>query len=510
LENSERNKRRERIQAMRDELTDNHSLGKIPPQSVDLESAVLGAILLEPHCLNTVASILRPESFYKTQHALVFKAIKELYDKGSPVDILTVTQQLRKLGDLEACGGPLYISQLTTPISSSANSEFHSRIICEKFILREIIRVGNTIIKKAYAEDTDTFELLDEFNSSINLIMMENIKQDAMPIRSLTGFLLLDVEKRHMENAYVPGTPTFIRTVDGILGGFKKTDLVLIAARPAMGKTSAMLSAALNQAKAGYKVAIFSLEMSRLQIMYRLASIETGIDLDLIMNKRMDDSRIMLLNQTISRLEQLPIWIDDTPALSVYDLRAKATRLKMQHGIDIVYVDYLQLCTLGKLSEKMVNNREREISKISAEMKRIAGELDIPVVALSQLSRAVEQRGGEKRPIMSDLRDSGSLEQDASVIVFLYRPEYYGVSEIYDGSPSAGLGEWIVAKNRNGKTNTAAVKWVAHLAKYTNRYEDELKTAVTNSANHADSRIESIKPNNTFIPTNNNNNDAPF
>jgi replicative DNA helicase len=476
------------------------SLGKMQPQASDLEGAVLGAILFQPGCLSTVAAILRPESFYEPKHTLIYKAIRELYDKGSPVDILTVTQQLRKSGDLDDAGGPVYVSELTNRIGSTANTEYHARIVCEKFILREIIKVSFQIQNKAYSEDVDTFDLLDEFNSSVNQIMMENVKQDAMPIRSLTGTLLKDVEKRHMENAYVPGVPAYIRTVDGILGGFKKTDLVLIAARPAMGKTSAMLSAALNQAKMGYKVALFSLEMSRLQIMYRLASIETGIDLELIMNKRMDDSRIMLLNQTISRLEQLPVWIDDTPALSVYDLRAKATRLKMQHGIDIVYVDYLQLCTLGKLSEKMLNNREREISKISGEMKRIAGELDIPVVALSQLSRAVEQRGGEKRPLMSDLRDSGSLEQDASVIIFLYRPEYYGIETIFDGTPSQGLGEWIVAKNRNGKTNTASVKWVGYLAKYADIHDEEWKPVMTSLAEHSDARAEGgIRKNESFL-----------
>lgn len=476
-------------------------LGKIPQQAVDLEEAVLGAILLESNALTVVIPILHEHSFYKNEHQVIYKAICSLFAKGHPVDILTVTQELKKTAELELCGGPAAISRLTNGVASTANIEFHARVISEKYIFRSVGVIANKMLHKSYDEQTDVFELLDEFNSEINTLLMENVKQDALPIRSLTGTLVREVEKRQNTAGFTVGIPVGISTIDSRLGGFKNSDLILFAGRPGMGKTAALLSAAINQAKRGVKVAIFSLEMSKEQLVYRLVSQETGIDLEDIMNKALDSSRLDAFNRALGVIESLPIWIDDTGALSVYDLRAKATRLKAQQGIEIVYVDYLQLCTLGTVSKKLVNNREREVSIISATLKQTAKELDIPFVALSQLSRQVETRGGSKRPQLSDLRDSGSLEQDANVVIFVHRPHYYGEETLFDGSPSEGFAEWIVAKNRNGSTGTYSCRWIKHLARFCDHYEGEFgwKPLSTTLVEHSDSRSESIKPNERFF-----------
>jgi len=484
-------------------------LGMLPPQSVDFERAVIGAILLESKSLTIVSGILRTESFYLSQHAKIYAAITDLLDAGIPIDILTVTNQLRKQGELESVGGPVAISKMTNEVASTANIEFHARVICEKYILREIIKVSAKAQQKAFSEDVDLFDLIDEFNSDVNKIMMENVKQDALPLRSLTGALVRDIEERQNSPTYTSGVMSGLYSVDQRLKGFKKTDLILLAGRPGMGKTAAALSAAINQAKMGIKAAIFSLEMSRKQLLERLVSIETGIDLEVISSQKLDSSRLEIFNRALGVIESLPIWIDDTPGLSVYDLRAKATRLKMQHGIDIIYVDYLQLCTLGSLSKKLATQREREISMISAQMKIIAGELDIPVIALSQLSREVEKRPN-KRPIPSDLRDSGSLEQDASVIIFLYRPSVYGEDSLWDGTPAEGKAEWIIAKNRNGSVGTCITDWIAHLAKYSSRHAHESPWNAVPIKEHSDARVESISRNERFLEQSNNQTEDPF
>ncbi len=785
-----------------------HGLDKLPPQAVELEIGVLGAVLLQSESISVVDSILKPESFYDYKHVLIYQAVINLGRKSYPIDILTVTHELRRMGELENAGGVVYVSSLTDRVASSAHLEFHARIICEKYIMRELIKISNDVQKRAYEEETDTFDLLDEFNTGVATIMSENVKQDALPIRSLTGAMMKDVEKR--QNAgddYVSGIPTYINSVDKVLGGFKNSDLIMIAARPAMGKaicvnelllsdkgwikmadvsigdmlagkdgkfyyvtgvypqgktesvrlffddktsivcdldhlwqtttrnerkygkpasvkttqeiinslvskdnrknhsieyhepiewpeqntkidpylygviigdggcsksacaihkeeldliekcqsllptgyylrkgknccydirnnygkhtdffkfipdlkgkrsyekqiapeylinsvenrikllqglidtdgyyvrdswfeysttseklahqivdlvrslsgrasfeikqgkyrkngetvlcrnyyrinisfgnnicpcsslkhlskvngkkkqystkfivgyepvgkvetqcisvdspenlfvttgnvlthnTSFILSCALNQAKRGHKMVIFSLEMSRNQLVQRLAAQEAEIDLYDLANKKLDITRIENLNRAIGVIESLPIWIDDTPALSVFDLRAKAIRLKKQHGIEIIYLDYLQLCTAGKFAKKLVGNETAEVSMISKTLKQIAKEVDVPLVSLSQLSRGVESRTN-KRPMPSDLRSSGSLEQDSDIIGFLYRGEVYGETETPDGKSTAGIGEVIISKHRNGGTGTAYVRWIPHLTKY--------------------------------------------
>jgi replicative DNA helicase len=484
------------------EFTD-HNLGKLPPQAVELEIGVLGAVLQDKDAINIVENILKPESFYKSEHQLIYTAIVNLSRKSYPIDILTVTHELRRMGELENAGGVLNVSSLTNTVASSANLEYHSRIICEKYILRELIKIAGNIQNKAYAEETDTFELLDEFNSGVGDVMSENVKQDALPIRSLTGAMMKDVEKRqNSDENFVSGIPTYINSVDKVLGGFKNSDLIMIAARPAMGKTSFILSCALNQAKRGHKMVIFSLEMSKNQLVQRLAAQEAEIDLYDLANKKLDITRIENLNRAIGVIESLPIWIDDTPALSVFDLRAKAIRLKKQYGIEIIYLDYLQLCTAGKFAKKLVGNETAEVSMISKTLKQIAKEVDVPLVSLSQLSRGVEARSN-KRPMPSDLRSSGSLEQDSDIIAFLYRGEEYGDTETHDGRSTAGLGEVIISKHRNGSTGTAYVRWIPYLTKYAdeNYY-----------SNPPINQVEKPLPaNNNFLNNRTtNNNDAPF
>jgi replicative DNA helicase len=448
-----------------DELSQ-HGFGKLLPQAVELEIGVLGAVLLQSESISVVDSILKPESFYDHKHVLIYQAVINLGRKSYPIDILTVTHELRRMGELENAGGVVYVSSLTDRVASSAHLEFHARIICEKYIMRELIKISNDVQKRAYEEETDTFDLLDEFNTGVATIMSENVKQDALPIRSLTGAMMKDVEKRQNAGGdYVSGIPTYINSVDKVLGGFKNSDLIMIAARPAMGKTSFILSCALNQAKRGHKMVIFSLEMSRNQLVQRLAAQEAEIDLYDLANKKLDITRIENLNRAIGVIESLPIWIDDTPALSVFDLRAKAIRLKKQHGIEIIYLDYLQLCTAGKFAKKLVGNETAEVSMISKTLKQIAKEVDVPLVSLSQLSRGVESRTN-KRPMPSDLRSSGSLEQDSDIIGFLYRGEVYGETETPDGKSMAGMGEVIISKHRNGGTGTAYVRWIPHLTKY--------------------------------------------
>jgi replicative DNA helicase len=373
---------------------------------------------------------------------------------------------LRKVGKLEAVGGEFYLVQLSQRVASSAHIEFHARIILQKFIQRSLIRISNEIIETAYKDSTDVFDLLDEAESKLYDVTQGNIKKSSETAQNL----VLEAKKRIEDISKregLSGVSTGFEKLDKLTSGWQPSDLIIIAARPGMGKTALTLSMARNMAVTKeIPVAFFSLEMSSVQLITRLISSETGLSSEKLRTGKLADHEWQQLNVKVTDLEKAPLYIDDTPSLSIFDLRAKARRLSSQHGIKLIIVDYLQLMTAGSSSK--AGNREQEISTISRNLKALAKELDIPVIALSQLSRAVETRGGTKRPMLSDLRESGAIEQDADIVSFIYRPEYYNIDEWDDEerTPSQGQAEFIVAKHRNGGLDNIRMKFVGHLGKF--------------------------------------------
>lgn len=439
--------------------------GRIPPQAVDFEEAVLGAMLIDNSAINQVIDILSPESFYKTEHQLIYKAVKELFGASQPVDILTIANALRSSGDLDSIGGEYYLIMLSQKVSSSAHSEFHARIIVQKHIQREMIRVASGIMTKAFDETTDVFELLDEAEQSLFEVAQGNISKNYETAQDLIKEAIHRIEEISKKEG-LSGIPSGFTRVDRVTAGWQPSDLVILAARPGMGKTAFVLSMARNMAIDHKKpVAVFSLEMSSVQLITRLISSETGLESEKLRKGNLEDHEWQILMSKVKKIEKAPLFIDDTPALSVFDLRAKCRRLKATHDIQIIIIDYLQLMTAGGQG-KNNGNREQEISTISRSLKSIAKELDVPVIALSQLSRAVETRGGDKRPMLSDLRESGAIEQDADIVTFIYRPEYYKIEEWQDGTPCLNQAEFIIAKHRNGGLDNIRLKFEGHLAKF--------------------------------------------
>jgi replicative DNA helicase len=446
--------------------------GKLPPQAVDLEEAVLGALMLDKEALTDVIDILKKNSFYKDDHQLIYEAILDLFQRSEPIDILTVTQELKKRGELEIVGGPFYIAQLTNRVASSANVEFHARIIAQKHIQRELIKISSETIKQAYDETVDVFDLLDTAEAKLFEVAEGNIRRSYEDMNKLLHKAIKQLEIISKSDG-TSGVPTGFANLDRVTGGFQKSDMIVLAARPGMGKTAFVLSMARNAA-VDYKkgVAIFSLEMSSLQLVNRLIASETEIAGEKLKKGNLEAYEWEQLNARIGKLTNAPIYINDTPGLSVFELRAQCRRLKAEKNIQMVIIDYLQLMS-GSSESK--GNREQEISTISRAVKGIAKELDIPVIALSQLSRAVETRGGDKRPQLSDLRESGAIEQDADMVMFIYRPEYYGITADESGNSTQGLGELIIAKHRNGSTEDVKIRFQNHLAKFVNWENDNFE-----------------------------------
>lgn len=440
--------------------------GKLPPQALDLEEAVLGAMLIDKKGVDEVIDILQPEAFYKTGHQYIYEAIQVLFKSSEPVDLLTVSSQLRKMERLDAIGGDYYLVQLTQKVASSAHIEFHARIILQKFIQRSLIKISSEIIEASYSETIDVFDLLDEAESKLYDVTQGNIKKTSESAQNL----VIQAKKRIEDIALregLSGVPTGFEKLDKLTSGWQPSDLIIIAARPGMGKTALTLSMARNIAVTQQiPVAIFSLEMSSVQLITRLISSETGLSSEKLRTGRLASHEWQQLNVKVADLEKAPLFIDDTPSLSIFDLRAKSRRLASQHKIKLIIIDYLQLMTAATNNKS--GNREQEISTISRNLKALAKELNIPVIALSQLSRAVETRGGSKRPLLSDLRESGAIEQDADIVSFIYRPEYYGIDEWDDEgrTPSQGQAELIIAKHRNGGLDNLRMKFVANLGKF--------------------------------------------
>ena len=441
--------------------------GKVQPQAVQVEEVLLGALMLDKDAFAIVIDILRPSSFYTHAHQLIFKAMLDMFEKNITIDLLTVKDELQKNGDLEASGGTPYLVDLTNKVASSANVEFHARIIAQKFIQRELIRVSTAIIKDAYDETKDVFDLLDEAEKNLFDITEQNLNRGFEKLSSLVVQARTQLEEMAGKEEGLTGVPSGFTGLDRYTSGWHPSDLIILAARPGMGKTAFAMCLARNAA-IDYKkpVAIFSLEMSGLQLTQRLLSMEAGVSGAKLRTGELDDTEWTRLHNAIEKLGDVPLYIDDTPGINIFELRAKCRRLKMQHDIQMVLIDYLQLMSGGPDNKK--GNREQEISGISRALKGMAKELNVPVIALSQLSRAVETRSGPKRPQLSDLRESGAIEQDADIVTFLYRPDYY---EMEESEHEDGLTELILAKHRNGALGTVELKFVKEHVKFID-YQD--------------------------------------
>lgn len=485
--------------------------GKLPPQALDLEEAVLGAIMLEKDAILSVLDILKPECFYQEAHQKIFATAVDLSSADKPIDLLTITEALRKQEMLEEVGGATYISQLTSNVGSAAHLEFHARIVAQKYIQRELIRVSSEIQNKSYDETIDVDDLLDFSERELLNIAEGNIKKETVKINKLISNALHQISEAGKRDDSLSGVPSGFTKVDRITSGWQRSDLIIIAARPSMGKTAFVLSMARNMAVEHQRpIAFFSLEMSALQLVNRLIVGETQLASDKIRNGRLENYEWEQLEYKIKDLEQAPIYIDDTPAISIFELRAKCRRLKQKHNVQAIIIDYLQLMT-GPANS--AGSREQEVSSISRSLKSIAKELDVPIIALSQLNRSVEMRSGNKRPQLSDLRESGAIEQDADLVIFIHRPEYYGLDVDDDGRSLKGIAEIIIAKHRNGAVGDVELKFIREYAKFADLeesisvFEDENGNSIaklSSSMNNTDS------PDNSDLLNNGDDDPMPF
>ena len=498
-------------------LRNNLEIGKIPPQAIELEETVLGAIMLEKDAVLSVIDILKPESFYKDTHQKIYRAIIDLSVNDKPIDILTVTEELRKKEILEEIGGPFYITQLTSRVASAAHIEFHARIIAQKYIQRELIRISSEIQNRAYDDSIDVDDLLDFSENELFQIAEGNIKKDSAKINVLVSEAIKQIEIASKREDRLSGVPSGFTKLDRLTSGWQKSDLVIIAARPSMGKTAFVLSMTRNMAIEHKRpIAIFSLEMASIQLVNRLIVGETELASDKIRNGNLEDFEWEQLDYKIKDLVEAPIFIDDTPAISIFELRAKCRRLKMKHDIQVIIIDYLQLMS-GPPETK--GNREQEVSMISRALKGIAKELEVPVIALSQLNRSVEVRSGSKRPQLSDLRESGAIEQDADMVVFIHRPEKYGITEDEEGNSTIGLAEIILAKHRNGAIGDVTLRFRSEFAKFQDLEDDFISPSIEPELENSPSITLSSRMNDDFKGGGENNfmpnlgfdgNDAPF
>ncbi len=449
----------------RSEDLSNYVFGKVQPQALPLEEAVLGAVMLDKNAITIIIDILQPESFYSEGHQHIYRAMRRLFDRSQPIDLLTVMEELKKSGDLEAAGGPAYLAELTHRVASAANIEYHARIIAQKYIQRELIRVSTQTIRDAFEDTSDVFELLDEAEQGLYNIAQNNMSRGYESTGTLAGKMLKQIEALKGKKDGLTGVPTGFTALDRLTSGWQPSDLIIVAARPAMGKTGFVLSMARNAAVEFKKpVAIFSLEMANIQLVLRLVSMEAEISGSKLRNGQLDEEEWKRLHKAVERISEAPIFIDDTAGINIFELRAKARRMKLQHDVQLIVIDYLQLMSGGPDSQR--GNREQEISSISRSLKALAKELNVPVIALSQLSRAVEVRGGTKRPQLSDLRESGAIEQDADIVSFIYRPEYYQITEDEQGQSVKGMAEIIVAKHRNGAVDTVKLRFTDKYARF--------------------------------------------
>ncbi len=450
-----------------------NDLGKLPPQAPELEASVIGALMIEKNAFSNVSDLLHPESFYTDQHRYIFEAIRSLSAKEAPIDLLSVAEQLKADGKLDLVGGLVYLSELTRRVASAAHIRYHAQIIAQKATARDLITAACQIEEKGYDETQDVDELVEEATAKIFEISQRSQKREVTPIYNVISEAFERMQKAAANEGNISGIPSGFSELDKITSGWQKSDLIIIAARPAMGKTAFVLSMAKNIA-VNYKlpVAIFSLEMSNVQLVNRLIMNVCEIEGNKIRNGRLTKAEWQKVENNITVLQDAPIYVDDTPGLSIFELQSKARKLVKEHDIQLIIIDYLQLMNANGMS---FGSREQEVSIISRNLKGLAKELDIPVIALSQLSRAVEKRDSSnsnvdgKKPLLSDLRESGAIEQDADMVCFIHRPEYYKLYDDGNGKDLRGLGQIIVAKHRNGATDEI---WLRFIGKYT-RFQNE-------------------------------------
>jgi len=425
--------------------------GKVPPSDVEVEAAVLGALIIEKHVASQVFDRLGPESFYLEKHRYVFEAAVQLFQRNEAIDMLTVTSQLRKDGKLEMIGGISFLAELTNRVASSANVEYYAAILLEKQVLRGLMRLSSDILQQSSRDDADPFDLAEGLQKGAMELINAIARKEAKSVSALMPEYLKHLITISEKTPGLTGLPSGFANLDVRLGGFKPGKLYVVAGRPAMGKTAYVLNLLMNAAKLSKRpVAIFTLEMDDQETISRLLSTESGVDSKKITDGELDSAEWARINKATGALERVKFFIDDTSGLKMFELRAKARRLVAKEGVAMIAIDYLQLMS----GDGKNHNREQQISEISRGLKTLAMELKIPVIALSQLSRSVESRGGDKRPQLQDLRESGSIEQDADTVSFLYRPEYYGIERKSDGSSTKGLVEVIHKKHRAGEPGT--------------------------------------------------------
>lgn len=446
-------------------------MGKLPPQARELEEAVLGALMLEKDAYSIISDILKPESFYDPIHQLIYGAIQGLAMQQKPVDVLTVVEELKSRGELESAGGAIYVAELSEKVASAAHIEYHSRIIAQKYLARELISFSSDVTHQAFDETIDVDDLMQETEGRLFEISQRNVKKDVIQINPIIKEAMLNIQVASNRKDGMSGLATGFKKLDELTSGWQNSDLIIIAARPAMGKTALVLSMAKNMAlDYSTPVAIFSLEMSNVQLVNRLIVNVCQIKGESIKSGRLSTDEWERLDKHHKLLYNAPLYVDDTPSLSVFELRTKARRLVREHGIKIIIIDYLQLMNASGMS---FGSREQEVSMISRSLKGLAKELNIPIIALSQLNRGVENRQGVegKRPQLADLRESGAIEQDADIVCFIHRPEYYRITEDERGNSLIGVAEIIVAKHRNGPTGIANMRFDNEYARFANMDE---------------------------------------
>ncbi len=440
---------------------------RLPPQAVEVEQAVLGAMLVDHRAIGRAIESLDEGCFYHRPHALIYQAAIALFDRNQAVDQLTLAEELRRRGQLDDVGGVVYLAKLAAEVATSANIEYHARIVLEKALSRRLIETAGEVTRQAYEGTSNVQELIDWTEQRVFGLSERGLREGFQPLERVMGETLEQIERAHKRISTVSGVDTGFRKLNEITSGFQAGDLIILAARPSVGKTALALTLARNAAVDGkVGVGVFSLEMSRLQLAQRLLSAETRVDLHRLRSGRLTEEDWLHVTRSIGRLAQAPVYIDDTPGISVLEARAKARRLVREHGIGLVVIDYLQLMS----AHERIDSREQEISRISRGLKAMAKELGVPVLALSQLSRAVESRT-DRRPQLSDLRESGSIEQDADVVMFIYRPDLYGIKG-ENGASLEGIAEVIIGKQRNGPTGSVHLAWNMHSATYDELAED--------------------------------------
>jgi len=473
MENSSKRKKKDSF--TESSINSKSIIGRRPPEAKELEEAILGALMLEKDSYSIVSDILKPVSFYEFSHQLIFAAIQELALHQKPIDMLTVQEELKKEGKLEEAGGPYYIAQLTGKVASSAHLEYHSRIVAQKYLARELIRYTSQVQGKAFDETIDVDDLMQEAEAGLFEISQRNMKKEVIQINPVIKEAINLINLAAQREDGLSGLATGFHELDKMTSGWQRSDLIIIAARPAMGKTAFILSMAKNIAVNYNKpVGVFSLEMSNVQLVNRLIVNVCEIEAEKIKNGQLAKYEWEQLDNKIKDLEDAPIFIDDTPSLSIFEFRTKARRLVREENVQLIIIDYLQLMNAGGSG---YGNREQEVSTISRSLKGLAKELNIPIIALSQLNRAVESRSGanaadSKRPQLSDLRESGAIEQDADMVCFIHRPEYYKIMEDQNGNSLQGIAEIIIAKHRNGAVGDVRLKFKKQFAKFMNVEDD--------------------------------------